>query len=148
MPIGRAPVFHPPARTDPAGPPVGRMHCLPDDGPRHGAHVELFAAGRVVVVPQGIGVARGCSYPVRTRDRTGVVEVRGAATLGDLFAVWGAPLSRTGMAGFRGAVRAYVAGRRVHGDPRAIPLGRHAQVVLAVGPAVPVHASYRFVPGL
>lgn len=148
MPIGAGARFRPPARTHPSGPPLGRLACLPDAGPRHGAHVELFAAGRVVVVPRGIGVARGCSYPVRTRDRTGVVEVRGRATLGDLFAVWGAPLSRTRLLSFRGPVRAYVAGRRVAGDPRAIVLARHAQVVLAVGPAVPIHASFRFAPGL
>jgi hypothetical protein len=148
VPIGRHPRFKPAARTDPAGRAVGRMVCLPDAGPRRGAHLELFAAGRVVVVPRAIGVARGCSYPVRTRDRTGVVEVRGHATLGDLFAVWGAPLSRTRLASFRGHVRAYVDGREVDGDPRAIPLRRRASIALVVGPQVPFHASYRFVPGL
>lgn len=148
MPIGRGARFRPAARTDPAGAPVAGLACLPDPGPRFGAHVELFAAGRVIVVPAGIGVARGCSYPVRTRDRTGVVEVRGRVTLGAFFTVWGAPLTRGRLAGFRGRVRAYVGGRRIPGDPRRIVLTRHAQVVLAVGPHVPVHASFRFVPGL
>jgi hypothetical protein len=146
--IGAGARFQPAVRTDLAGPRVGRMVCLPEPGPRHGAHLEIFAAGRVVVVPRGIGVARGCSYPVRTRDRTGVIEVRGHATLGDVFAVWGAPLSRTRLLGFRGRVRAFVDGRRAGGDPRAIALHRHAAIALVVGPDVPYHASYRFVPGL
>src|SRR3954468_22805440 len=88
------------------GRPVGRVFCSRTHPPRYGAHVEVFAARQVVIVPAGIGVApphRGrapyvrsgrCSYPVRTREPTGVVEVaRGAhATLGDLFDVWGQPL--------------------------------------------------------
>lgn len=144
--------------------PVRGLHCTRGDQGRFGAHLELFAAGRVVLVAPGIGVApprtlRGayvsagrCSYPVRTREPTGVVEVEAgggrAKTLGDLFAIWGQPLSRTRMAGFRGTVHAYVAGRRRRGDPRSIPLGRHAQIVLEVGSRVPPHAVYRFPPGL
>jgi hypothetical protein len=92
-----------------------------------------------------------CSYPLRTREPTGVVEVQAAGrrkTLGDLFAVWGQPLSRTRMAGFKGPVRAYVGGRRWRTDPRAIPLKRHAQIVLEVGGYVKPHARYHFPPGL
>jgi hypothetical protein len=139
------------------------MRCTAAERPRHGVHLELFARRRVVLVAPGIGVApprtrtgayvRGgrCSYPVRTREPTGVVEVetRGAArTLGQLFAVWGQPLSPRRMAGFGGRVRAYVAGRRWTKDPRSIPLRRHAQIVLEVGGYVPPHHSYRFPPGL
>jgi hypothetical protein len=138
------------------------MRCERAAGPRFGAHLELFAARRVVLVAPGIGVApprtrtgayvRGgrCSYGVRTREPTGVVEVAAGtrATLGGLFAVWGQPLGRGRMAGFRGPVRAYVDGRPWHGDPGAIPLVRHAQIVLEVGGFVPPHASYRFPAGL
>jgi hypothetical protein len=87
---------------------------------------------------------------VRTREPTGVIEVAEGrpVTLGDLFAVWGQPLSGTRMAGFRGEVRAYVAGRPWRRDPRSIPLRRHAQVVLEVGGHVPPHRSYLFPPGL
>jgi hypothetical protein len=148
VPIGRHARFKPTVRTDPGGHRIGRMVCLPEAGPRRGVHLELFAAGRVVVVPRAIGVARGCSYPVRTRDRTGVLEVRGRATVGDLFAVWRAPLTRTRLLSFHGRVRAYVDGRRVRGNPRRIVLRPHASIALVVGPDVPFHASYRFVPGL
>ena len=37
-----------------------------------------------------------------------------------------------------------VAGREWRGDPRAIPLARHAQIVLQVGPRIPPHPSHRF----
>lgn len=148
VPIGRHARFKPQPRTDPLGRRVNRLICLPDSGPRHGVHLELFAASRVVVVPRRIGIARGCEYPVLTRDRTGVIEVRGQATLGDLFEVWGAPLSKHRLLSFRGRVRAYVDGRRVATDPRKIALRRHASIALVVGPSVPFHASYRFVPGL
>ncbi|MCW3012816.1 MAG: hypothetical protein JWO90_3220, partial [Solirubrobacterales bacterium] len=91
-----------------------------------------------------------CRYALSTTEPTGVVEVvHGTrATLGELFRLWGAPLSRTRIASFRGRVRAWVGGRRVTGDPRAIPLTHHAQVVLAVGPAVPVHSAFAFREGL
>jgi hypothetical protein len=126
-------------------------------------HLELFAARRVVLVPPGIGIApprtrdgayvRGgrCSYPVRTREPTGVVEVETNGrpkTLGDLFAVWGQPLSRRRMAGFSGSVSAYVGGRHWRADPRAIPLRRHSQIVLELGGYVKPHAAYQFPPGL
>jgi hypothetical protein len=162
-PIGVGPRYHPPAAPTPVlrGEPVGGLGCRAD-GPRFGVHVELFAHGRVVIVPAGIGVAaprrrdgafvrpRGCSYAVRTTGPTGVLEVRrGAAlTLGRLFAVWGEPLSPTRLAGFstrRSApVHAYVAGRRWRGRLGAIPLTRHAQIVLELGRFVSPHRSFRF----
>ena len=115
-----------------------------------------------MIVAAGIGIApprrregayvRGgrCSYPVRTREPTGVIEVEpgSAATLGDLFALWGQPLSRRRIGSFRGPVRAYVDGRRRRGDPRRIPLRPHGQIVLEVQGYVPPHPSYRFPPGL
>ena len=70
------------------------------------------------------------------------------ATLGDLFAIWGQPLGPHRMAGFRGAVRAYVRGVQFRGDARSIPLTRHAQIVLEVGGYVRPHSRYGFAPGL
>jgi hypothetical protein len=145
------------------GLPVAGLRCTRAGGPRFGVHLELFAARRVVLVPPGIGIApprarKGayvsggrCSYPLRTREPTGVVELEGTApakTLGELFAVWGQPLGRNAMAGFRGRVRAYVGGRVWRGPPGAIPLERHAQIVLEVGGYVRPHASYGFPRGL
>jgi hypothetical protein len=146
-----------------SGKPIAGLRCTRAARPRFGIHLELFAARRVVLVAPGIGIApprtrdgayvRGgrCSYPLRTREPTGVIEVEGGArtkTLGDLFAVWGQPLSRRRMAGFRGGVSAYVGGRLRPGDPRTIPLTRHAQIVLEVDGYIPPHPRYHFPPGL
>jgi hypothetical protein len=79
-----------------------------------------------------------------------VIEVASESrlTLGRFFSVWGEPLSRMRLAGFRGAVSAFVGGRRWAGDPREIPLTRHAQIVLEVGGYVRPHASFLFRHGL
>jgi hypothetical protein len=135
--------------------------CGPAAAASFSVHLELFADGFTVLVPSGIGIRppwRGdvpyvtggaCEYPLVTREPTGLIEVaRSGMTLGDLFAVWGAPLSRDGFAHFAGTVTAHVDGRRVDGPPGAIPLVRHAQIVLQVGhPKVVAHETYSFPPG-
>jgi hypothetical protein len=159
----------PPARGASAssGASVGRLACARTGERRLGAHVELFAHRRVVIVPAGIGMApplqaRGayvraarCSYPVRTREPTGLLELdprAGPFTLGDLFAIWGQPLSATRLAGFRAlpgtSVAAYLDGRPWPGDPRTMPLRHHAVIVLEIAGHVPPHATYRFPSGL
>ena len=166
-PIGAGPRFHPPAAPISVlrGRSLGALRCGAA-APRFGVHVELFARGRVVIVPAGIGVARpfardgafvrprGCTYPLRTLVPTGVVQVnrQGARTLRDLFRVWGQPLSPTRLAGFRTAVanpvRAYVAGRRWHGSLGAVPLRRHAAIALELGRYIRPHRLFLFRPGL
>jgi hypothetical protein len=163
-PIGRGPAFEltTGARAD-RGVPIAGLRCKAAAGRWEDAHVEVFARGRVLLLPPGIGVAgprhavgaaiRGgrCSYPVRTTDPTGVVRYRPgrALELGDLFAVWGQALSRHRVCGFRSAasVRVYVGGRRVAGGPGAVPLRRHAEIVVEIGPYVPPHRFYVFAGG-
>jgi hypothetical protein len=151
-PIGVGPLFHPAARPAAvaAGRPVGRLRC---SRIRHltRAHVELFAHRRVVIIPSGIGLARSrtCSYPTCTVTPTGVVgfDALQNLTLGDFFSVWGRRLARDHLLGFAGRVHAYVAGRPWQGPVRAIPLRRHAQIVLEVGGYVPPHTMFLFGPG-
>jgi hypothetical protein len=161
-PIGTGARFHPP----PGAHPVRGLTCSSRSTERVGVHVELFAQRRVVLVPAGIGVAaphrrRGayvlggrCSYPARTVEPTGVIEVARTArlTLGQFFDLWGQPLSATRLVGFRARpgerLQAFVGGRPWSGDPRGIPLRRHAQIVLEIGGFVPPHSSYLFRPGL
>jgi hypothetical protein len=133
---------------------------------RFGVHLEVFANRRVVVIPAGVGVApprerRGayvtagrCQYPARTLEPTGVIEVKRGRelVLGQFFDLWGQPLSRVHLLGFRatpaGPVAAFVDGRPWRGDLRAIPLRRHAQIVLEVGGHFPPNTRYVFPPGL
>jgi hypothetical protein len=160
--LGPGARFRPAARAL-TGAPIGSLRCRPAAQSSYGAHIELFAANHEVLVPAGIGIAGArhhgsfvtsgrCRYPLSTVDPTGVVRVRAATTLaptvGQLFVLWGQPLSRFRLTSFAGAIRAFVDGRAWNADPRAIPLARHAQVVLEVGPAVAPHAFYLFPAGL
>jgi hypothetical protein len=132
-PIGVGPRFHPPASPHACGAPRPRTVDR--------VHLELFAQGRVVIVP-----GRICARGLRTTAPTGVVEVpRGArVTLGDFFRAWTQPLSRSRLLTFSGRVYAFVSGEPWRGDVRAIPLTRHAQIVLEVGPRIPPHRFFLF----
>ena len=158
-PIGHGPRFHPPA----TGPVIG--WCARGLGPRYGVHVEVFAANRVVLIPAGIGTlpprafsagrisAAGCYGGLVTLEPTGVVLIRPGARLftADLFRAWGQPLSPARLLSFRGpsrtSVAVFVGGRRWRGRPGHVPLVRHAEIVLEIGPFVPPHSSYTFPPG-
>jgi hypothetical protein len=158
-PIGTGPRFTLPA----SGPVAGA--CQRSLGPRVGVHVEVFAANRVLLLPAGIGAVRPwaelngaitsarCYGAVVTLDPTGLVLVRPGVglTLADLFRSWGEPLSRTRLTSFTASAGAQVAvfvdGRRWSAGPASVPLTRHAEIVLEVGPHVPPHSSYAFPPG-
>ena len=149
-PIGVGPRYHPTAYSAAvsSGHPVGVLRCS-SGGATFAVHIELFAHRRVVIVPPGIGVGpRGCTYPLHTTAPTGVVHVaRRGLTLGDLFRVWGRRLSPSALLSFRERVSVFVGGRRRLGDPRSVPLTRHAEIVLEVGGYVAPHPSYLFPKG-
>lgn len=149
-PYGDTPRHRPgPAATGPG--------CEPGRIGRDRVHLELFAKGKVVVVPAGIGIAgpaiegayaRGgrCRHALFTTEPTGVIELaEPGLTLGDLFRIWDKPFSADRMLSFEAPVRAHLNGRPYPGDPRTIPLGDEAQIVLqAGGPLVEPHADYTF----
>ena len=163
IPIGRAPAY----RIAPTSTAVAHRRTIDDlacgrqSGAVYAIHLELFAHRLVVPVPAGIGVAPPlrrsgayvlggtCTYPVWTLEPTGVVRVARAPTptLGTLFAIWGQPLTRTRLASFSGRVVAFVDGRPVNGQLTAIPLRRHAEVVLEVDGYLPPHRRTRSLPG-
>lgn len=151
-PIGPGPRYRPSL--------TGRVKvqdCRARLGRRVGVHLELFAGRFVVLFPAGIGTepprrllggrierAR-CYGPVATIDPTGLVLLRPGtrATVGDVFDVWG----RRFGAGFRGRVRTWVNGVERQGDPQAIPLRRHDEIVIEIGGYVVPHAAYTFPRG-
>jgi hypothetical protein len=168
VPIGSGKLYHPDPNTIRVGAQqdVAGLACSRSLGERFGAHLELFGHGKVVLVPAGIGIAPplradgpfvtggACSYPARTREPTGVIEVAHGPriTLRNFFALWGQPLDLRRLAGFYAVgserVRAWVNGRRWRSDPGAIPLRPHDEIVLELGGFVEPHASYRFRKGL
>jgi hypothetical protein len=144
--------------------PIAGLRCARRHPHLYGIHLELFAHRLVLPVSSGIGVAPpvrrqgvyvlggACSYPLRTLEPTGVVRVDRMAgrvpVLGTLFAIWGQPLSSRRLADFSGPVLAFVDGHRWRGASGAIPLHRHAQIVLEVDGFLPPHPRYEFPPGL
>ena len=163
-PIGRGAGYRLATARGPAahGLAIGDLRCAASRTAHSAVHVELFARGRVLLLPSGIGIApplqrtgayvQGgrCRYPAWTQEPTGVVQLsRDGLTLGDLFAIWGQPLGGRRLAGFAGPrLRAFVGGRPWPGNPAAIPLTHHAQIVVELGAAIPPHSEYRFPPGL
>jgi hypothetical protein len=120
------------------------------------AHLTIYVDGHERAVPGGIGMflpkaaqssdgsyftASDCYYWLHTSTQDGMIlaesPVRRQFTLGQLFKVWGQPLSSRLLATTRGAVTAIVDGHRWHGSPRAIPLREHSSIQLAVGNPIP-----------
>jgi hypothetical protein len=145
-PIGVGAAYHPAVQPR-DGKSIGSLRCT-TTGATFAVHVELFAKRRVVIVPPGIGTGPRCAYPVQTTAPTGVVHVvRHGLTLGDLFRVWGRRLSSSRLLSFHGTVSVFLDGRRWRGEPGAVPLTKHAQIVVETGGYVAPHPSYVFSKG-
>ena len=109
LPVGAGHRFRPPAlhRATAAGAPATGLHGGRRPRRRHGAHLELYAHRRSLVVPAGIGVARPvrrrgayvrggrCWYPIHRVEPTGVIQMATGVTptLGTFFDLW-RPLAR------------------------------------------------------
>lgn len=122
------------------------------------AHLTLIANGVQRAIPLAIGatgteVIQGfvvnarCYYWLHTHDATGIIHVEAPVTtpltLGQLFAIWGEPLSRSNIAGFAGTITAYVDSSRYDGDMSTLVFAAHQQITLIVGtvPAeIPIYA--------
>jgi len=122
-------------------------------------HLSLFVHGERLPVASAIGIGRNSGFfaPIHTHGADGVIHVESPPikrpyTLGAFFDVWGVRFSADCLGGScRGngrAVRVYVDGARVRGDPRAVALGSRQEIVVSFGLASelprPVSASYRF----
>jgi hypothetical protein len=118
-------------------PPAPHVRCV-GAVPALRVHVELFAHGRVILIPSAIGCW--------TRDPTGVVHYRRGSTLGRFFRAWRQRLSPTRLLTFAGSVRIYRNGRRVDVDPRGLALRNGDELVLEVGPYILPHRSSLFPP--
>jgi hypothetical protein len=127
-------------------------------------HVDIYVKGRRVTVPAGIGIGiQGLQLffsPIHTHDATGVVHVESPVvktfSLGQFFAVWGVRFTPNCLGGYCATaadkLRVYSDGKLVTGDPRALPLQSHEEIVVAYGTKAelpkPIPSSYRFPAGL
>lgn len=89
---------------------------------------------------------------LHTHAADGIVHIESPVertyTLGELFDVWGQPLTRRGVGPARGRVTAFLDGRVFAGDPRTIPLRAHSQIELEVGRPLVAPESIAFPGGL
>jgi hypothetical protein len=112
------------------------------------AHLTIFVNGVARQVPAGIGipgavqqqgfvVSGKCFYWLHTHAADGVIHIESPVqrtyTLGDFFDEWGQPLSTTQAGPARGHVTGIYNGQVYKGNPRDIPLTKHAQIQLEVG---------------
>ena len=127
-------------------------------------HLDVYVDGRRVTVPEGVGIGTNGPQvffsPLHTHDATGVVHVESPVvktfTLGQFLAVWGVRFTPRCLGGYcvRGAdrIRVYSDGRPVTGDPRALPLEEHEEIVVTYGTKAqlpkPIPSSYPFPAGL
>lgn len=128
------------------GLPIDGIQCNQSEGAvvHIHAHLQLFDRGRRVTVPAYIGIspAGNCLYWLHTHAADGIIHIESPVnktfTLGEFFNIWQQPLSRTradGIAAPRGhRLRVTVNGRVWPGDPRAIPLRDHEEIVIQNGP--------------
>jgi len=132
------------------------------------AHLAVFVDGSPRQIPYGIGIAppvqtentpRGrfaaggaCFSWLHTHAADGIIHIESpterAYTLGNFFDVWGRELGPNVVASALGHVTAFVNGRPYKGDPRSIPLFRHAEIQLDVGRPLVAPESIRFANGL
>jgi hypothetical protein len=127
------------------------------------AHLTLFVDGTARRVPFGVGIANAqvsttaagpyvaagsCFYWLHTHAADGIIHIESPLqrtyTLGNFFDVWRQGLGPTNVGPVTGHVTAFYNGLVFRGNPRDIPLTRHAQIQLEVGQPLiaPVRISF------
>jgi hypothetical protein len=131
------------------------------------AHLTVFVDGTPRRIPYGIGIRNAhvlptpagpyvaigsCFYWLHTHAADGIIHIESPVqrtyTLGDFFDVWGQKLTRTQVGPAGGTVTGLYNGRVFRGNPRDIPLTRHAQIQLEVGGPLVAPVAIRFPAGL
>ena len=116
------------------------------------AHLTIFVNGAARQVPASIGIPGGvaqqtqsgpfissgtCFYWLHTHAADGIVHIESPVqrtyTLGQFFDEWGQPLGPDVVGPEHGHVTVLVNGKVFTGNPRDVPLTKHAQIQLEVG---------------
>lgn len=131
------------------GQPIAGISCDAQEGQRTHIHQHLVILdhGKPVDIPRNVGQSpeHRCLYWVHTHTPDGIIHIEApnerSFTLSDFFKVWGQPLSRTQAASAQAAkgakLKVWVDGKPFTGDPRAIKLAAHADIVIEAGPPFP-----------
>jgi hypothetical protein len=131
------------------------------------AHLTVFVDGAARQIPAAIGIpgaqaentptgpyiaSGSCFYWLHTHAADGIIHIESPVhrtyTLGDFFDIWGQPLGPDQVGPARGPVTAIYNHQVYRGNPRNIPLQKHAQIQLEVGKPLVSPASITFPTGL
>jgi hypothetical protein len=123
------------------------------------AHLDVRVDGQPVEVPAMIGIDRRGISPVHTHDSTGVIHIESPVkqtfTLGEFFTEWDVGLSTDSIGGLRAGdgktLRGFLNGNPITGNPAALPMNAHDEIVLIYGTAQPgesIPTHYDFAAGL
>ncbi len=132
------------------------------------AHLTIFVAGKARLIPYAIGIApplRGdnttagpfvtsgsCFSWLHTHTNDGIIHIESPVprtyTLGNFFDIWKQPLGPNQVGPAHGRVTAFVNRELYTGNPRDIPLLRHAQIQLDVGTPLIAPETITFANGL
>ena len=118
-------------------------------------HLDLYVRGKHEPIPAliGINVQERYLSPIHTHDFSGIIHVEAPTkrtfTLGQFWDVYGVRFDSKCVGGECGAVRVWVNGGRWLGNPRAVVLRSHEEIVVAVGAAPRrIPRRYAFPAGL
>jgi hypothetical protein len=119
------------------------------------AHLDVRVDAQPVEVPAMIGIDRRGISPVHTHDTTGVIHIESPVkrtfTLGEFFTEWDVGLSTDSIGGLGASdgktLRAFLNGNPITGNPAALPLNAHDEIVLIYGTAqsgesIPAHYDF------
>lgn len=122
----------------PCGPLVETYHIH--------SHLSVIVNGQARSIPASIGIVDNgttdCHYQLHTHDLSGKLHVEAPAaatfTLGQLFSIWGQPLTRDNVAGITGLpVEVFITEggtvTRYSGDPKEIELKSHRHIAIQIG---------------
>lgn len=143
----------------PTGEPVDGIKCQAMEGAVFHIHVHLtlLRDGKPVAIPDDVGrsIVGRCLYWIHTHTPDGIIHIESPLyrdfTLGDFFDIWGEtfnPRNFMGKPYAAGQIVIWVNGARSTGDPRAIPLVQHTDIVIQAGPPHPKPAPFADWKGL
>jgi hypothetical protein len=131
------------------GQTIDGISCDAQEGQRMHIHQHLaiYDRGKLVAIPENVGQPQGlrCIYWLHTHTPDGIIHIEApkdrSFTLGDFFKIWGQPINADqagpAHATAKEPLRVWVNGKPFKGNPAAIKLEAHTDVVIEAGPPFP-----------
>ena len=125
-------------------------------------HLDIMVRGKRVEVPPMIGINEKEQFisSIHVHDATSIIHIESPTirqyTLGQFFDIWGVRFTASQIGGYsangKEKLRVFVNGKEIKGNPRAIILQSHQEIVVVFGAnkdlPVPMPSSFSFPPGM